>query len=337
LGAAPCYALGHIAAAAFKRALGMKAQRVPTRDVFSDVDRGSRTRCCFHLCRRFCSIPSILSVLAAMAFMFTSYFYVELGRLADTASELQTSGEEKDAQMRTLKLLGEEKDSQLALVTNLASDQQVQQRAQLRILQLFADEKDAKLALSTARVNDLEVQLQKRDADFRTLQQMAKRKDSQNRELIDRAEKTAELASRASTFANINLESAKLDRAKVMERVAEQSKKLDRLHETEQAARALLQQQTLDISGCRTETVHLQSSLDEARLSLAAAQDSSGALQPILQDLDDRLRYSEEDRGRLIVELNATRTMALEADRRSESAIFCCDSVPMCNLCRMRN
>lgn len=235
----------------------------------------------------------MLGMLVAMSFISTMYFYIELCHLTDKASELQVRGEEKDAEMQTLKLFIEEKDAQVRELNARA-------RGAERVSRERSEQKDALM-------QTLGLTIQEKDAQIRELSARATRVERVRREL----ESTAS-ASAITT--------------------AKQEEELERLRAGARDARQGLEQQSRLVDSCRQQTVSMQTALAEAKAALAESQ----GFQPLLKDLDDRLRYSEEERSRLLSDINVTHTMALEADARAENALFCCDSVPMCNLCRMR-
>jgi len=72
------------------------------------------------------------------------------------------------------------------------------------------------------------------------------------------------------------------------------------------------------------------------RSRLQKQVEETSSLRAAVEELEGQIKFCEEDRLALSSELNATRAEAYEIDVRSSRAVNCCDSNPMCNLCRLR-
>jgi len=95
-----------------------------------------------------------------------------------------------------------------------------------------------------------------------------------------------------------------------------QFRALEKLHEDSQTAAQLDAEQTARSLHAFTQ--------DKARLG------SKG------EELNGYLQTCEGERQLLLSELNGSRMRAHEIHDLAHKAMQCCDSVPMCNLCRMR-
>lgn len=160
------------------------------------------------------------------------------------------------------------------------------------------------LAHLSQYVFELEENGQEQTAQIRALQMFIKDKDMQVQSLADQLSQVE--TERTAVLQQLNAKGIL---------AAEQSDIIERLR-----------------SDARTNHVNLEKTTKEE----SSLRHSLGDANSVLQELESQFRTCNDDREDLLADLNTTKQQAQEAEERASHAIVCCDSVPMCNLCRLR-
>lgn len=95
----------------------------------------------------------------------------------------------------------------------------------------------------------------------------------------------------------------------------------------------VLKDQVRDARERGAERIALEAQLKERSRDLERLRTQEAASRR--QAIED-LRACEDDRTMLFADLNASRMLTSDLDATLGTVLDCCESVPMCNLCRMR-
>lgn len=237
----------------------------------------------------------------------TLYLHREASRLYSMAGQF----EERTQQVGTLELHVSDKDRDLRRF-----------REQIRLLELERSQVERRERDSIAKLLEVERRGRQTDQSKRELEERGRDRD-----------KRLETVSGASREKDRKIQQFEA-RVRQLEKVEKDQK---RSADQERAAEvARYKEQSEVVAQLGEELTQLRSKLDFCSTETDSAQKTAAESSRELSSLNEEFAICEDDRLQLFRELNTTRSRVGDVEAERDSAVQCCETVPMCNLCRLR-